>query len=179
MMAESITIARPYAKASFEAARTGDALDAWSSMLAYASAIAKDENMVVVLDHPALTSQAKADAFCDVCGDNLNEQGKNLIRVLSENDRIGLLPEIASLFDVLKAQLEQSVDVEVESAFDLGSEQQEKLAQALSKKLDRKVNVTSSVNAELMGGAIVRANDLVIDASVRGKLAKLAEAVGA
>jgi F-type H+-transporting ATPase subunit delta len=179
MMAESITIARPYAKASFEAAKANDALDAWSSMLAYASAIAEDENMVVVLDHPALTSKAKADAFIDVCGDKLNDQGKNLIFVLSENDRIGLLPDIAILFEALKAQLEQSVDVLIESAFDLGSEQQEKLAQALSKKLDRKVNVTSTVNESLMGGAIVRANDLVIDASVRGKLAKLAEAVSA
>ena len=179
MMAESITIARPYAKASFEAAKANSALDIWSSMLAYASAIAKDENMVVVLDHPALTSKAKADAFCDVCGDKLNDQGKNLIHVLSENDRIGLLPDIASLFEALKAQLEHSVDVIVESAFDLGSEQQEKLAQALSKKLDRKVNVTSTVNESLMGGAIIRANDLVIDASVKGKLAKLAEAVSA
>ena len=79
----------------------------------------------------------------------------------------------------MKAQLEHSVDVEIESAFDLGSEQQEKLAQALSTKLDRKVNVTSTVNESLMGGAIVRANDLVIDASVKGKLAKLAEAVNA
>lgn len=179
MMAESITIARPYAKASFEAAKANNALDTWSSMLAFASAIAKDENMVVVLDHPALTSQAKADAFCDVCSDKLNDQGKNLVHVLSENDRISLFPEIANLFETLKAQLEHSVDVEVESAFDLGSEQQEKLAQALSKKLDRKVNVTSTVNEALMGGAIVRANDLVIDASVKGKLAKLAEAVSA
>lgn len=179
MMAESITIARPYAKASFEAAKASDALDLWSSMLAYASAIAKDENMVVVLDHPALTDQEKADVFCDTCAENLNEQTQNLVRVLSENDRIGLLPEIANLFEALKAQLEQSVDVQVESAFDLGSEQQEKLAQALSTKLDRKVNVTSTVNELLMGGAIIRANDLVIDASVRGKLAKLAEAVNA
>ena len=179
MMAESITIARPYAKASFEAAKANNAFDFWSSMLALASAVAKDKNMVVVLDHPALTSQAKADAFCDVCGDKLNDQGKNLVHVLSENDRIGLFPEIANLFETLKAQLEHSVDVEIESAFDLGSEQQEKLAQALSTKLDRKVNVTSTVNESLMGGAIIRANDLVIDASVKGKLAKLAEAVNA
>ena len=179
MMAESITIARPYAKASFEAAKATDSLDAWSSMLAAASAVAKEENMVVVLDHPALTSKAKADTFCDVCGDALNQEARNLIHVLSENNRIALLPEISELFEAFKAQLEQSVDVEVESAYDLGSEQQEKLAQALSKKLDRKVNVTSTVNASLMGGAIVRANDLVIDASVRGKLAKLAEAISA
>lgn len=178
-MAESITIARPYAKASFEAAKASEALDQWSQMLAYASAMAQDENMVVVLDHPALTSQDKAALFCDVCGDNLNEQAQNLVHVLSENSRITLMPEIAQLFEAYKAQLEHSVDVEIESAFELGNEQQEKLAQALSKHLDRKVNVSSTVNNALMGGAIIRAQDLVIDASVKGKLAKLAEAIGA
>ena len=83
------------------------------------------------------------------------------------------------MFENFKAQLEQSVDVEVESAFELGKEQQEKLAQALSKKLDRTVNVSSTVDNTLIGGAIIRAQDLVIDASVRGKIAKLAEAMNA
>jgi F-type H+-transporting ATPase subunit delta len=179
MMAESITIARPYAKAAFEAAKGKDALTAWSDMLTYSSAIATDENMSVVLDHPALTSEQKAQVFIDSCGENLNAETKNFISVLAENDRIGLLPEIAQLFEAFKAQLEMSVDVEVESAFELGGEQQDKLAEALSKKLDRKVVVTSTVNESLIGGAIIRTKDLVIDASVRGKIAKLAEAISA
>jgi F-type H+-transporting ATPase subunit delta len=179
MMAESITIARPYAKAVFEAAKESSALDLWSDVLFFASQVAKDENMVVVLDHPALTSLQKASLFSDVCGDKLNEQTKNFVGVLAENGRLDLLPEISNLFESFKAQLERSVDVEIESAFELGSEQQEKLAQALSAKLDRKVSVVATTNNELVGGAIIRAQDLVIDASVKGKLAKLAEAISA
>jgi F-type H+-transporting ATPase subunit delta len=178
-MAESITIARPYAKAAFEAARANNALAAWSEMLAFASAVSQDEKMKVVLDHPALTSEHKAQAFFDVCTDKLDENGKRYISVLSENKRLNLLPKIADLFENFKSQLEQSIDVEVESAFELSSAQQDKLAQALSKKLDRTVVVTSTTNESLIGGAVIRARDLVIDASVRGKIAKLAEAIGA
>jgi F-type H+-transporting ATPase subunit delta len=179
MMAESITIARPYAKAAFQAAKDKDALTVWSDMLAYSSAVAMDENMSVVLDHPALTSEQKAQLFTDSCGDKLNDEGKNFITVLAENDRLELLSDIAQLFEGFKAQLEMSIDVDVESAFELGGEQQDKLAQVLSKKLDRKVVVSSTVNESLIGGVIIRTNDLVIDASVRGKIAKLAEAVSA
>ncbi len=178
-MAESITIARPYAKAAFQAAKDSDALAQWSDMLHYASAVAADETMSVVLDLPGLTSEQKAEIFTDACGENLSQDGKNFIVILAQNKRIGLLPEIANLFEHFKAQLEKSVDVEVESAFELGSEQQDKLAQALSKKLDRHVVISSTVNQSLIGGAIIRAHDLVIDASVRGKIAKLAEAIGA
>ena len=98
---------------------------------------------------------------------------------MSENNRLGLVSDIAELFESYKAQLEQSIDVEVESAFELDSAQQDKLAQALSKKLDRTVVVSSTTNESLIGGAVIRARDLVIDASVRGKIAKLAEAIGA
>ncbi len=178
-MAESITIARPYAKAAFEAAKDKEALAEWSEMLTYASAVAADENMIDILDHPALTSEKKAEIFAEVCGDKLSDQGKNFVTVLAENDRITLIPDIAELFEVFKSQLEHSIDVEIESAFELGSEQQDKLAQALSAKLDRKVVVSSTTNQELIGGAIVRTKDLVIDASVRGKIAKLAEAISA
>lgn len=106
-------------------------------------------------------------------------QRQNFLFALSENDRLQLLPSIAELFEVLKAQLEQTVDVEVESAFELGNEQQDKLAQALSKKLDRQINLKARTNPELIGGAVIRTQDLVIDASVRGKLSKLAEKLSA
>ena len=178
-MAESITIARPYAKAAFQSAKDKDALASWSDMLSYSAAVANDEKMKVVLDHPSLTSEQKAQVFSDVCAENLNEDGQRFIQVLAENHRLGLLSEIAELYEYFKSQLEQSIDVDIESAFELTNEQQDKLAQALSKKLDRKVLVSSTTNQELLGGAIIRAQDLVIDASVRGKIAKLAEAISA
>lgn len=178
-MAESITIARPYAKAAFQAAKEQQALTAWSEMLAYASAVVVDGSMKNVLDNPALTSEQKAQFFIDVCGDKLTAEGKNFVFVLSENNRLGLASAIAELFERYKAQLEHSIDVNIESAFELSNAQVETLAQALSKKLDRKVVIESSVNQDLIGGVIIRANDLVIDASVRGKIAKLAEAISA
>tara|TARA_R110002167_G_scaffold318114_12_gene523783 strand:- start:470 stop:1009 length:540 start_codon:yes stop_codon:yes gene_type:complete len=179
MMAESITIARPYAKAAFQAAKDSQALTEWSEMLGYISAVAVDENMEAVLDNPALTSEQKAQFFIDVCGEKLTSEVKNFIFVLSENNRLGLVSDIAELFEIYRAQLERSLDVSIESAFELSDVQSEKLAQALSKKLDRKVVIASTVNQELIGGVIIRANDLVIDASVRGKIAKLAEAISA
>lgn len=178
-MAESITIARPYAKAAFEAAKEKDALAAWSGMLAYAGAVAEDEEMKVVLDHPSLTSEQKTQLFTEVCGDKLDADAQRYIAILAENKRLALLSDIAELFEFFKSQLEQSVEVDIESAFELGNEEQDKLAQALSKKLDRKVLISASTNNELIGGAIIRAQDLVIDASVRGKIAKLAEAMSA
>ena len=178
-MAESITIARPYAKAAFQAAKDSQALTEWSEMFGYASAVAADEEVQTILDHPALTSEQKAQFFIDVCGDKLTTEVKNFVFVLSENNRLGLVSDIAELFESYKAQLEQSIDVSIESAFELGDAQSEKLAQALSKKLDRKVVIASTVNQALIGGVIIRANDLVIDASVRGKIAKLAEAISA
>jgi F-type H+-transporting ATPase subunit delta len=179
MMAESITIARPYAKAAFQAAKDSKALTEWSDMLRYASVVAVDENMEAVLENPALTSEQKAQLFIDVCGEKLTSEVKNFVFVLSENNRLGLVSDIAELFESYKAQLEQSLAVTIESAFELSDAQSEKLAQALSKKLDRKVAIVSTVNQALIGGVIIRANDLVIDASVRGKIAKLAEAISA
>ena len=176
-MAESITIARPYAKAAFQAAKDSQALTEWSQMLGYASAVVVDKDMISVLDNPALTSEQKAQFFIDVCGEKLTKEVKNFIFVLSENNRLGLVSDIAELFESYKALLEQTIDISVESAFELSDAQSEKLAQALSKKLDRKVVIASTVNQELIGGVIIRANDLVIDASVRGKIAKLAEAI--
>lgn len=176
-MAELTTVARPYAKAAYAVAQTENALADWSAMLTFGAAVAADKNMKTVLDHPSLTSEKKAETFIDVCEGKLSDSGKNFISVLAENNRLTLLPEIAALFELFKAHQERSVDVEVESAFELSAEQQDKLAQALTKKLDRKVNISSSTNPEILGGVIIRAEDLVIDASVRGKLAKLAEAI--
>ena len=176
-MAELTTVARPYAKAAYQEAQEQNALVDWSAMLSFSAAVAADENMKSVLDNPSLTSERKAETFIDVCEGKLSDSAKNFISVLAENKRLTLLTEIAALFELFKAHQERSVDVDVESAFELSAEQQEQLSQTLTKKLDRKVNISSNTNPELIGGVIIRAEDLVIDASVRGKLAKLAEAI--
>ena len=176
-MAELTTLARPYAKAVFAEASEKKALDAWSEDLALLSAVSADAGMLKVTGHPSLTSKQQAQALIDVCGDKLNEAAKNLVAVLSENKRLALLPEIAALYEEMKAQLQNTVDVVVTSAFELTSEQAEKLTQSLKARLQCDVRMTSEIDETLVGGAIIRAWDLVIDGSVKGKLSKLAEAM--
>jgi F-type H+-transporting ATPase subunit delta len=176
-MAELSTLARPYAKAAFEYARDKTALEQWSQQLAIAAAVTRDEALVAVLNNPALTAEQQAQTVTNVCGDALLGEVHNYIAILAANKRIALLPEISSLFNQYKANQEKSVDVEVVSAFDLAETTTEKLAQVLGKKLEREVKVSTSTDQNLLGGVLIRAGDLVIDGSVRGRLNKLAEAM--
>jgi len=176
-MAELTTLARPYAKAAFEFSLASNQLQAWSDMLALAAAVAQQDGISEVLSSPALTAQEKGTAFTDVCGEKLNEKASNFVRVLADNQRLSLLPEIFQLFELMKSNQEKSIDVEVATAFALSGDLENKLAEALSAKLDRDVKVHSEVDETLLGGAVIRAGDTLIDGSVRGRLAKLAEAM--
>ncbi|GLK87309.1 F0F1 ATP synthase subunit delta [Pseudomonas turukhanskensis] len=176
-MAELTTLARPYAKAAFEYAQAHQQLANWSAMLGLAAAVSQDATVQRVLTAPRLTSTDKATAFIEVCGDKFDAKVQNFIQVLAENNRLALLPQIADLFELLKAEQEKSVDVDVTSAFALNDEQQDKLAKVLSARLGREVRLHAAEDASLIGGVVIRAGDLVIDGSVRGKIAKLAEAL--
>ena len=180
-MAESITVARPYTKAAFETALAQGDLGSWSEFLNMAAAVVADPGLAQVLDNPELTAAQKAQLVTDVVNGSrpVSQQAQNFLNLLAENKRLSLLPEVSNLYETLKANQEQSVDVSIVSAFDLGSEQQDKLAQALSAMLSREINITSTTDASLLGGVIVHAGDLVIDGSVKGKLGKLAEAMNA
>ncbi|MGE8504852.1 ATP synthase F1 subcomplex delta subunit [Ectopseudomonas oleovorans] len=176
-MAELTTLARPYAKAAFEHAQAHQQLANWSAMLGLAAAVSLDDTMQRVLKAPRLTSTEKATAFIEVCGDKFDAKVQNFIHVVAENDRLALLPDIFALFELYKAEQEKSIDVDVTSAFALSDEQQDKLAKVLSARLGREVRLHAAEDATLIGGVLIRAGDLVIDGSVRGKLAKLAEAL--
>jgi F-type H+-transporting ATPase subunit delta len=176
-MAELTTLARPYAKAAFEYAQAHQQLANWSVMLGLAAVVSQDPTLQSMLKAPRLTSTDKANTFVEVCGDKLDAQVTNFIHVLAENSRLVLLPEIAELFALYKAEQEKSVDVDVTSAFALNDEQQDKLAKVLSARLGREVRLHAAEDASLIGGVVIRAGDLVIDGSVRGKLAQLAYAL--
>jgi F-type H+-transporting ATPase subunit delta len=176
-MAELTTLARPYAKAAFEYAQAHQQLANWSAMLGLAAAVSQDDTMQRVLKAPRLTSTEKATTFVEVCGDKFDAQARNFLSIVSENNRMEFLPEIADMFELYKAEQEKSVDVDVTSAFALNDEQQDKLAKVLSARLGREVRLHAAEDASLIGGVVIRAGDLVIDGSVRGKLAKLAEAL--
>ncbi|WP_151704780.1 F0F1 ATP synthase subunit delta [Nitrincola alkalilacustris] len=176
-MAELNTVARPYTKAAFEFALSKDALEQWSDMLAAASLVVKDSEMVRVLGSLSLTWKQKAELLISVCEKQMDDARSNFIYLLAEKQRLPLLPEIALQFAQLKANHEKSVDITITTAFALEDAQQEQLVQALRSRLGREVKMTSTVDQSIIGGVVIRSNDLVIDGSVRARLAKLAEAM--
>ena len=173
-MAELNTVARPYTKAVFEFARDAGTIDNWSTSLLDAAQVASDGVMKSILGNPALTSEQKADAVITVLAD-LDESGKNFIALLAENNRLALIPEISAQFEQLKANQQSNVEIDVTTAYELDEQQQQILTQALSAKLGRDVSITSTVDKSILGGLVIRTQDLVIDGSVRAKIAKLAE----
>ena len=176
-MAALSTLARPYATAAFAYALDKNQLTQWHEQLATAAAVAANEGMSAVLTNPSLTAAQQAASLSEVCGDELSEEVRSFIAILASNKRLALLPEIYAQFAQLKANREKTVDVEVVSAFDLGDGVRDRLAEALGKKLERQVKVQTKTDSNLLGGVLIRAGDLVIDGSVRGKLDKLAEAM--
>ncbi len=174
-MAEISTLARPYAKAAFATAQAADAVSAWADLLAFVAQVTTDSEGRRALAHPTLTAEQKAKWLNELAGDANFEAAERFIQVLADNSRLELLTEINEQFDALRRQLDASAVAHVESAFELTDAQQATLSEALSRRLDKQVSLDVSVNADLVGGVVIRADDLVIDGSVSGKLAKLAE----
>ncbi len=170
-------MARPYASAVFDVAKRSGDLDAWSRSLGLLAAAAAEETVRSWLTAPELVATAKAQKLIDICAGEIDDRGRRFVQVLAANKRLPLLGEISAQFDTLRAAQEQQIDVEVTSALALTSAQEEMLMTALQKKFDSAVNMTHSVDERLLGGAVIRAGDTVIDGSVRGKLNKLAESV--
>ena len=172
-MSELTTAARPYARAAFDYASSNDVADQWAEMLGFCAAVADDAMMIAALDQPSLNRQQSADLFNEVCADKLNEHGKNFIKLLAENDRISLLPDIAVLYHHYQAEAEGIVDAQLISALEVSDQQVQSISASLAKRLGKKISMTTSIDETLIGGAIIRAGDMVIDGSVRGRLEKL------
>jgi F-type H+-transporting ATPase subunit delta len=173
-MAERITIARPYAKAVFQLARSQKRLPQWSEALRVAARVIADPRVGALLGNPGVSTDQLVELVAGVAGASLNEQGHNLIATLAANRRLGFLPEIAGRFEQLRAEAERTVEVTLTSAVALSREQQQQYSDALRKRLDREVHLHCRIDPSLLGGAVVRADDLVIDGSVRAGLAQLA-----
>jgi F-type H+-transporting ATPase subunit delta len=171
------TLARPYAVAAFEAALEKNALMAWEGMLSIAAAVVQHDDVARLLDNPRITTQQLFELFSDVLSSVLDSEQKNFLHLLVENKRLPLLPDIALLFADYRAEHEKTINVEVVSAVTLDTIYQQKLSQTLTKRLHRKVSLQCSVDPSLLGGAVVRAGDTVIDGSVRGKLNRLLESL--
>lgn len=173
-MIEPRTLARPYARAAFEFARSAGQLDEWEAALGKLGAVASSDKVTDVLRNPASTAEARVAVLTGLLGGDLPASVVNFARIMADNGRLELLDEVSALFRELKQQLESAVAVEVTSAFDVSDAEGEQLATALAAQLDRAVTMTYNTDPTLIGGAVIRAGDLVIDGSVRGRLEKLA-----
>ena len=173
-MSELTTVARPYAKAAFEFAVEHQAIEAWQSQLDFAAEVAKNDAITDLLSG-AIGVEHVSEIFIKVCGENLNDHGQNLIKVMAENGRLTALPAVAALFKELADEHASVVEADVVSATELNEQQLQSITETLEKKLARKVKLNSSVDPQLIAGVVISAGDLVIDGSVRGKLNRMAD----
>jgi len=173
-MADRLTIARPYARAAFEEARQNGGLAPWSAALQTAAIVVKYPRVSSLLDNPRVTPAELAQLVDGIAAPALGEHGANFVRALADNHRLSYLPEIAQLFDSLKDEAEGVADVTVSSAAQLDEAQRRKLSAALEQRLQRKVRLHFELDPALIGGAVLRAGDLVIDGSLRTRLERIA-----
>ncbi len=183
-MADNNTIARPYAKAAFESAREAGELAAWSESLLVARDLLADGRVAKFLGDPALDDAKRleflAGLFAAAGGDVFaggEKKGTNFLKLLLEYGRVAALPEIAEHFEALKAETENTVDVTVVSATPLSDAERARISTALEARLGRNVNIETELDENLIGGAVIRAGDVVIDGSLRARLSGLANAL--
>ena len=182
-MSETSTIARPYAQALFDIAAAENRLPQWSESLAALAKISSDDDASAFLMRPEIGDEARAEFLATVASEVgaaefvRSDRGRNFIRLLIENDRLATLPDISTRFDALKAEAENTVRATLVTAAGAESDVAARIAASLEKKLGRKVELELEVDSELLGGAVVRAEDMVIDGSVKARLRKLAESL--
>ena len=185
-MADNNTVARPYAQAAFEVAQESNALAELSESFAAAKALLEDGQVASFLAVPALTHEERLTflqgLFGEAVGDGSvfaggSQHGTNFLKLLLENGRVAVLPEIAEHFEALKAKVENSVDAVITSAAPLSDARMQEIAASLKDRLGRDVKLTSEIDENLIGGAVIRAGDVVIDGSLRARLEGLAHAL--
>ncbi|GAB3001327.1 F0F1 ATP synthase subunit delta [Psychrosphaera aestuarii] len=171
-MSELTTVARPYAKAAFDFAVESGAVAEWLDMLTFTAEVVKNENIEAFLAG-SHSPETTSDLFIKVCGEQLNERGQNLVKIMAENGRLVALPAVVELFAEQKALYENEIEVEVTSATELSEAYQVTLAASLEKRLARKIKLNCNIDSAVVSGLLIKAGDTVIDATVRGKLDRL------
>jgi F-type H+-transporting ATPase subunit delta len=173
-MADRLTIARPYARAAFAEASGEARLGPWSEALRIAATVVGDPRVTALLGNPRVTPEQLAQLVIDIAGPRLGEHGENFVRTLAANHRLAYLPEVSVLFDALKDAAEGVADVSVSAATELDDAARAKLAAALERRLKRRVRLHYHIDPALIGGAVLRVGDLVIDGSLRTRLDRIA-----
>jgi len=176
-MSELSTLARPYAEAVFRLAQGENDLAGWSARVQSLALIAADAQVARLIADPAVASERVAGLVIEVAGADLGEHGANFVKVLAENDRLPLLPEISEQFETLKASAEGTLEATITSAQELTQAQIDDLVAGLKAKFNRAVNVQVAVDAELIGGAVIAIGAQVMDGSVKGRLQRMSFAL--
>ncbi len=172
-MADHATIARPYARAAFDHAHAAGELAAWGDLLARASLVVMDPQVRPLIGNPHVERVALVQLVREVAGADKHEGFGNFLKLLAENARLESLPAIAAQYAALRAEVENTIDVKVTAAMPLSDEQARKLSDALAKRLSRTVRLHTEIDSSLIGGAVIRAGDFVVDGSLRGRIERL------
>ena len=163
----------PYARAAFEHAHAAGQLAPWGEMLDKAAAVLSDDRVAALVGNPHVQRAELVGFVLELCGAAGDEKARNFVQLLADNGRLLLLPQIAAQYAALRADVENTVDVTVTSALPLTAEQGAKLSDALTRRLRRTVRLNTTVDPSLIGGAVVRAGDFVVDGSLRGRIERL------
>ncbi len=177
-MTDFTTAARPYAKAVYDLASQSSALESWGDALANLAAVVSDAQVSELLNNPEMGKQQKGEMVIQVLGDSLSEQQQNLVKLMAENGRLGLMPDVLEQYEVARARAENKVEAEVVSAFELSAQQTDDLVKTLKNKLGCDVTLTTTVDESLIGGVVIKAGDTIIDASMKSQLDSLALSLG-
>ena len=173
-MAEAATVARPYAKAAFMSARDTQSLPEWSQALQASAGMSLDARIAAALGDPNFGEDKVVALFAGLGGAKIDAHWQNFVRLLSENKRLELLGHITEQYDMLRAQFENELDVQITSAVAMSAEQNAKMVDSLKKRFKRDIRMTNAVDPSLLGGAVIRAGDQIIDGSIKGRLQRLA-----
>lgn len=177
-MSELSGLARPYAKAIFELARETKEYAKWSEQLSFLSAIAADPDMANIVQDPSISDSQLTDLILDVAGDKFDEQTRNLVKLLVRNDRLMVTDDINQQYTVLRDEAEQVIEAQLITATEVDESQKQSIEKALSARLGKKIKLEALVDESLIGGAMVRAGDWVVDGSVKAQLQDLVGAIG-
>lgn len=176
-MAENVTIARPYAEAAFQLAKEAGSLAAWANALGSMAAAAAEPQVKQLLGDPCRTSTDRGFLFLATVPAELTDEQRSFVRVLAQNGRLALLPEVFEMFGELKNDYERNAVAHISSAFPMDDATVARLLADLQPRFGRQLEARVSIDPELIGGVKVAVGDEVIDASVRGKLAAMATAL--
>ncbi len=177
-MSEQSSLARPYAKAIFELARESNDFSNWSDQLDLLSVIASDPDMLNIAKEPAVSESQITDLILDVAGEQFDEQVRNLVKLLVSNDRLAATADINQQFVVMRDEAEQVIEAQLITASEVDESQKQKIEAALSSRLGKQIKLEALVDKSLIGGAVVRAGDWVVDGSVKAQLQDLVGAIG-